>query len=58
VNLKAELEIRSLNARIDELLKHQWEGLLEIQQVQTEMMEELARHAAAWRNGRATDAGQ
>ena len=58
VNLKAELEIRSLNARIDELLKHQWEGLLEIQQVQTEMMEELGRHAAAWRNGRATDAGQ
>jgi len=42
VNLKAELEIRGLSARIDELLRHQWQGLLEIQQVQTEMMEELA----------------
>jgi uncharacterized membrane protein len=46
VNLKAELEIRSLSARIDELLRHQWQGLLEIQQVQTEMMEELARKTA------------
>ena len=51
VNLKAELEIRSLSARIDELLRHQWQGLLEIQQLQAEMMEELVRvreaHAGA-----------
>jgi uncharacterized membrane protein len=47
VNLKAELEIRGLNARIDELLKHQWQGLLEIQQVQTDMMEQLVRHTQA-----------
>jgi uncharacterized membrane protein len=50
VNLKAELEIRSLSARIDELLRHQWHGLLEIQQVQTEMMEELARKTASTSN--------
>jgi len=47
VNLRAELEIRALSARLDELLRHQWQGLLEIQQVQTEMMEELTRHATA-----------
>jgi uncharacterized membrane protein len=43
VNLKTELEVRALNARVEELLRHQWQGLLEIQQVQTEMMEELSR---------------
>lgn len=43
VNLKTELEVRALNARVEELLRHQWQGLLEIQQVQTEMVEELAR---------------
>jgi uncharacterized membrane protein len=47
VNLKAELEIRTLHAKLDLLLTHQWQRLLEIQQIQTEMMEELARHARA-----------
>jgi len=47
VNLKAELEIRGLNARVEELLKHQWQRLMEIQQIQTEMLEEFARHTAA-----------
>ena len=41
VNLKAELEIRNLNQKIDHLLTHQWERLVQIQQVQLEMMEEL-----------------
>ncbi|MFN3652718.1 MAG: DUF1003 domain-containing protein [Armatimonadota bacterium] len=41
VNLKAELEIRSLHAKLDLLLSHQWQRLLEIQEIQTEMMEEL-----------------
>jgi len=31
VNLKAELEVRGLNTRLEELLRHQWQGLLEIQ---------------------------
>jgi len=47
VNLKAELEIRHLNAKIDLLLTHQWHRLLEIQQIQTELIEELARNTSA-----------
>jgi uncharacterized membrane protein len=43
--LKAELEIRHLHAKLDELLTHQWQRLLEIQQIQMEMMEELVRRA-------------
>jgi uncharacterized membrane protein len=42
VNLKAELEIRHLNERIDLLLRHQWQRLLEIQQIQIDILEELA----------------
>ena len=44
VNLKAEVEIRAISTKVDRLLTHQWQRLLEIQQIQTEMMEELARH--------------
>ena len=43
VNLKAELEIRHLNGKIDQLLTHQWQRLLEIQRIQMELMEELVR---------------
>ena len=42
VNLKAELEVRHLNAKFDLLLTHQWQRLLEIQQIQMEIMEEFA----------------
>jgi uncharacterized membrane protein len=41
INLKAELEIRQLNEKIDHLLIHQGQRLLEIQQVQVELMEEI-----------------
>ncbi len=41
VNLRAELEIRHLHAKIDQLMKHQWQRLMEIQEIQTEMMEQL-----------------
>lgn len=41
VNLKAELEIRHLNAKLDLLLTRQWRRLMEIQQLQTDLMEEL-----------------
>ena len=41
VNLKAELEIRHLNERIDLLLRHQWQRLLEIQQIQIDLLEEF-----------------
>ena len=42
VNLKAELEIRQLHAKVDLLLTHQWQRLLEIQQMQTDLLEEIA----------------
>jgi uncharacterized membrane protein len=41
VNLKAELEIRQLHEKLDHLLTHQWERLLEVQEVQLELLEEL-----------------
>ncbi len=43
VNLKAELEIRHLHTKLDELLTRQWQRLLEIQRIQTEMLQDLAR---------------
>lgn len=43
INLKAELEIRHLNEKIDHLLSYQWQRLLEIQQLQVEMMEDLQK---------------
>lgn len=42
VNLKAELEIRNLHEKIDHLLMRQWERLTEIQQIQLELMEDIA----------------
>jgi uncharacterized membrane protein len=42
VNLKAEMEIRTLHEKMDHLLVNQWERLLEIQAIQTELMQELA----------------
>jgi uncharacterized membrane protein len=45
VNLKAEIEIRSIGERVDQLIHHQWARLIEIQQIQIEMIEDLtARH--------------
>ncbi|HYF33974.1 MAG TPA: DUF1003 domain-containing protein [Prosthecobacter sp.] len=41
VNLKAELEIRHLHEKIDHLLHHQGQRLLEIQQIQTELLTQL-----------------
>jgi uncharacterized membrane protein len=43
INLKAELEIRHLHEKVDHLLMNQWQRLLEIQEIQTELMEELAQ---------------
>jgi uncharacterized membrane protein len=42
VNLKAELEIRHLHEKLDMLIKHQWQKLLEIQQIQIDLMKEGA----------------
>ena len=43
INLKAELEIRQLHQKIDHLLIHQWERLVEIQEIQMELIHELRR---------------
>jgi len=41
INLKAELEVRHLNEKLDHLINHQWQNLLETQQMQMEMLNEL-----------------
>jgi uncharacterized membrane protein len=42
VNLKAELEIRHLHEKMDHMLTRQWERLAEMQQLQLELMQDLA----------------
>jgi uncharacterized membrane protein len=54
VNLKAELEIRHLHEKMDFLLKQQAQRLFALQELQIELMEELARRPAA--NGTANNA--
>lgn len=41
INLKSELEIRMLHEKLDHLIMHQQQELLEIQKVQIDMMNEL-----------------
>lgn len=43
INLKAELEIKLLSEKIDHLLVHQSKKLLEIQEVQTDYLEDLMK---------------
>ncbi len=42
VNLKAELEIRQLHEKLDHLISRQWDRLMEIQAIQTEIMSEIS----------------
>ena len=39
VNLKAELEIRQIKTKLDQLSSHQWQRLLEIQELQNELLQ-------------------
>ena len=41
INLKSELEIRMLHEKVDHLILHQQEELIEIQKVQIEMMNDI-----------------
>jgi uncharacterized membrane protein len=41
-NLKAELEIASLHEKIDHLLHSQWEQLIEMQEVQLDLLQQIA----------------
>jgi len=43
VNLKSELEIRMLHEKIDHLILHQEQSLIEIQKVQVEMMNDILK---------------
>ncbi|MFZ0052239.1 MAG: DUF1003 domain-containing protein [Desulfobaccales bacterium] len=43
INLKAEIEIRKLHEKMDHLLMHQWQRLLDIQQLQVNQMEEISQ---------------
>ncbi|WP_286813606.1 MULTISPECIES: DUF1003 domain-containing protein [unclassified Maribacter] len=43
INLKAELEIRTLHEKLDHLIIHQQQELLNIQKIQVEMMEDIMK---------------
>jgi uncharacterized membrane protein len=43
VNLKAEIEIRQLHEKIDHMMVHQSNRMLEIQQIQLELLEQLLK---------------
>ncbi|MBX0332080.1 DUF1003 domain-containing protein [Pontibacter sp. HSC-14F20] len=45
VNLKAELEIRLLHEKIDHLIVHQNQRLLEIQEIQIDLMEDILKRS-------------
>lgn len=47
VNLKAELEIKLLNEKVDHLLIHQNKRLMEIQQIQAEYLEDILKQLKA-----------
>jgi uncharacterized membrane protein len=42
INLKAEIEIRQLHTKMDQLINHSWQRLLDIQRLQVDLMEEMA----------------
>ena len=42
VNLKAELEVRIINEKLDTLIHHQWLRFVEIQQIQMDMLKEIS----------------
>lgn len=41
INLKAELEIQHINSKMDQLMRDQWNRMLEIQNIQIELMAEI-----------------
>ena len=40
-NLKAELEVRAIGEKLDQLLHNHWARLMEVQQLQMDMMQDL-----------------
>jgi len=52
VNLKAEIEVRTLHEKVDHLLLDQWSRLMKSQEVQLEMLEELSRELKKHTDGK------
>lgn len=50
INLKAELEIRTLHEKLDHLIIHQQQELLNIQKVQVEMMDDIMKQINTKKN--------
>jgi len=42
INLKAEIEIRQLHTKLDQLINHSWRRLLDIQRLQIDLIDDLA----------------
>ncbi|MGV8946082.1 MAG: DUF1003 domain-containing protein [Lutibacter sp.] len=51
INLKSELEIRMLHEKLDHLIIHQQQELLNIQQVQVDMMEDIMKQLSQSQKG-------
>jgi uncharacterized membrane protein len=43
VNLKSEIEIRTLHEKMDHLMLDQWSKMMDIQQIQMDMIEEMSK---------------
>ena len=41
INLKSEIEIRTLHEKVDHLLLDQWSKMMRIQEIQIEILEEI-----------------
>ena len=52
INLKSELEIRTLHEKIDHMMLHQQQDLLEIQKVQIEMMSDILKQVDRNQSGK------
>jgi uncharacterized membrane protein len=50
INLKSELEIRMIHEKLDHLIMHQQQELIEIQKVQVEMMNDIMERVGGRRN--------
>jgi uncharacterized membrane protein len=51
INLKSELEIRTLHEKLDHLLQRDWESWMEIRQLQSDLMSEVSRLRNEGRKG-------
>lgn len=51
INLKSELEIRILHEKVDHLIMHQEQSMIEIQRIQMDMMKEILDHTLDEKTG-------